>query len=743
MKALLGPLVLIVGAVIGFGGSEWAKKATSTETGTDTEQAASGTETEANLELELEETDTDAGEETAPRPTGVREILERIPPVEIETIYDTISGRVIDRRGTPVAGVRIEARVVGAPPSRASRAKAEDESEVVAIVRGSVAEHQYQNALLEVVETGSDGRFEIGDLVAAPYSVSATKRGYAIESRRHSGNVEPGGRVIFIAEQSRWVDVDVRLPDGQRPESASISFTRGNNSQSKRWKPDAKRLSVPAGRYRVSASSGSRTRINPLAGDDYRSDTQSIDLRREGAASLRFDMKAQIGIRGTVVRPEGVKGNYRIRWMQLPTGGEPDLAVLDKAGERFLPIDDTFKMLDIPAGTYLVGAQLIEGRFDGHAVVEVQDGIAEAEIEITPISADDVVIVWAFDDQGQMLEKFSASFYFEGPGRSGSVKSQTIQQADGSHWLVAEEEFWTHLDDPDARVYLDVRTSELGSKRVEVTSTNMRVVFRAPAHVTVRVGNYFGTPAEGRLDIQLRPAGETRRFSRSESSPIDSDGSMRFGPHEAGPYTLEARIRANESDWQGTLVEAQRLDLVSGENSVTVSLPRLRSLRVHFPESVGKVRVSVMSLLDREPGGASLHGSPQQPVEIPSLPEGEYLLVAIGAQLSMMKVEVQGDTEIDFEPVDIDALKVRVDSGSPLHELGFRDGDLIVGVNGLEFENGQQLQMALMGAMSRDKVSLSIDRAGEVIRLEVKGSALEEAGGRGQMVPANRELRIP
>ncbi|MCH7708151.1 MAG: hypothetical protein IH884_06660 [Myxococcales bacterium] len=90
------------------------------------------------------------------------------------------------------------------------------------------------------------------------------------------------------------------------------------------------------------------------------------------------------------------------------------------------------------------------------------------------------------------------------------------------------------------------------------------------------------------------------------------------------------------------------------------------------------------------------------------LPAGKYKLsmsdeMGLGGE---MKVVVDGDLTVIFDPKELNALLVSItDDASYLATVGLRDGDLIIGINGKEFKNMMQMQVSFMGAMG-DKEEL-------------------------------------
>ena len=122
------------------------------------------------------------------------------------------------------------------------------------------------------------------------------------------------------------------------------------------------------------------------------------------------------------------------------------------------------------------------------------------------------------------------------------------------------------------------------------------------------------------------------------------------------------------------------------------------------------------------------------------LPAGDYKISVMGRGSGEMTVSVPNQSRIEFAPVEPDAMVVTVDDpNGELAKAGFQSGDLIIGLEGAEFENMVQMQTLLAAAMASDAAALMILRGGR--ELEVKFDLKKLRGSRkmgGDIEPTTR-----
>ena len=107
-------------------------------------------------------------------------------------------------------------------------------------------------------------------------------------------------------------------------------------------------------------------------------------------------------------------------------------------------------------------------------------------------------------------------------------------------------------------------------------------------------------------------------------------------------------------------------------------------------------------------------------VTFAGLPAGDYTLQTFGGVFELMRVRVPYAGVLRFEPMTVNAALVTItDRGGTLEAIGFRDGDLIVGIDGNEFESSMQMQIILMQSIAKAKVTFTLERGSQRVELEV------------------------
>jgi len=244
-----------------------------------------------------------------------------------------------------------------------------------------------------------------------------------------------------------------------------------------------------------------------------------------------------------------------------------------------------------------------------------------------------------------------------------------------------------------------------------------------PGTLTVRVDG----EVDGELDWTLNlwatpkePAAGGERAKREVRGATESFEGLQPGPYHV---TLEAVQWPRLTPW---ITELDQADVIirTGRNHLRLRLPQLHSLRVHWAggqegEELCLNRSDALERFDSRTARVELDATSHAHFE--RLVAGEYLLFDKGPVLRQMRVTLPCG-EIEYAPKRVDALRVVVqDAGGILSQDGFRNGDLVVGVNGEEF--GEDIESALeRAARGAEDAELSflVDRAGGRIEITVE-----------------------
>ncbi len=106
----------------------------------------------------------------------------------------------------------------------------------------------------------------------------------------------------------------------------------------------------------------------------------------------------------------------------------------------------------------------------------------------------------------------------------------------------------------------------------------------------------------------------------------------------------------------------------------------------------------------------------------------------------VMTVRVPGPPEVMFTPEPVNAIRVGItDPAGYLGRSGFRDGDLIIALEGTEFEGTRQIQLLFATNESKEQCTFTVLRGGE--RLEISANMRKlrpDAELGGDLEPATR-----
>lgn len=229
-------------------------------------------------------------------------------------------------------------------------------------------------------------------------------------------------------------------------------------------------------------------------------------------------------------------------------------------------------------------------------------------------------------------------------------------------------------------------------ERVEVPAsvTEVEVRLVEPAYLILEVPNADSYP-DTRVFWKL--VGELGEFWRADDSPtrkLPDGGGVFISPFKSalvrpGKYTLEiirtGSVRGGANRWPGgwgdLVLERHELELKPGRNDYSVNYPVLHKLEVTAngaqPGDLRLVSSKGIELPVVERDGEKV---------FPYVPAGDWVLYdRIGRQ----RVTVDSDKTVEFLPTDADCLLIRdLPEDCSMYEAGFRGGDLVVAVNGVE-----------------------------------------------------------
>ena len=124
------------------------------------------------------------------------------------------------------------------------------------------------------------------------------------------------------------------------------------------------------------------------------------------------------------------------------------------------------------------------------------------------------------------------------------------------------------------------------------------------------------------------------------------------------------------------------------------------------------------------------------------LPAGTYRLARReGSGAGEMTVTVPASGPVRFAPTRMNALRVTVDDpSSAMARAGLQTGDLVIGIDNMEFRNAMHIQALLFGAMAKSRVTLIVLRKGARMEIPVEPARLMSLDGPigGDFTPTSR-----
>ncbi len=679
----------------------------------------------------------------------------------VERGSGVITGFVLDDAGRGLAGVLVRATpakdhsysrradmLSGAPPKESSAEEA---------VRKTLEARAKRRAARFDVLTDAQGAFEFSALPAGRWSLAGYKQGYRIDSSS-SRSVRVGSEVELVAVQVAELPVDVFDANGQRVEGAAIVCDGGEHKStwSFEWGADEPVIWLPEGSYDITAYSddgnGHTDRDENTA--SQASESQSIEiLGGVDHQPIVFNLSARCGVRGEVTSSKGTNPSDTpfVYIMPLPAGEEPDLKVLMGAQTKTWAQRGRFSFFELEEGRHVVGVARSWGSpIVDHCVVEVVPGVVECELRMPGLDRASMLVAHVLGPTGAPLKGASFMLQFQAGNHSSGGMLTSHREPDGVYLLefdAEEAEAWFDPGSNSSRFTLTVTHSKFGQQIVELErgQPEVTITFVEPASLQVTLAGYAGSEHVGKARVSCQPRGEQARnvFFGENKSRLSSSGVQVFDKLSPGSYVARAHILSDPEDpWGGWVeVASAELEILPGENSLQMSIPPLHSFRVHRADTKQGVTLYLAKLegqgewnnrIDAEFDGDGY-------VQFKDIPAGDYALIMYGSGTKRMEITVPtGDVE--FTPMEVNALLVNIsDEEGDLVKLGFRQDDLVIGIDGEEFEGEPGSQWGELFSSNSARRTYLVLRGSERLEIEVVGADVGDWGTLGgRLVPTTR-----
>jgi PDZ domain-containing protein len=738
-----------------------------------------GSPASATGPIEASRVAIEAGEESAPPASVLARTSEatRDAPRAVKVAgAKVIRGRIVDVDGRPVAGVTVRTGREDDGRGDASSGgfgKAAPPESLDAAVHRAVARFYSRQADLREVATDRDGNYQFDGLRDGLWWVAAWSQGFDVNARGRGeddegdAQVRPDATLDFVATPVIEVPIAVVMPDGSPAPRAAIAMTGKGRRESTRsvvWSAAHRTVGLLPGRWQLQATLG-----DPIEGPSHPeyldSESQAVEIAAGGETPLvTLRLKSSPGIRGEV-RFSGVvpsSDQVSVKLMRITAGASPDLLALARRNEAENRSQRGLRYFfkDLAPGRYLLGvSRRWRGSIVDHAIVDVEQGVAERDLELPPIDPANCLILTATDAEGRTVEdlSFNRRVDHDNSSTSGGIDGERLP--DGS-FRFSLDDLYDVYDagiDPGrstttgewpegTSVTLTVNSKRCGQKRLDLKPAQRRadVVFGAPARLLVTVAGVQGSGFEGRLDVALVEHRDEHEFGSrwnpANGEELSADRTATFGPLDPGDYDVQLRLAhaGGENAWKYVVASAP-ISLVAGENRTTVAMPALYSLTIEVPADVDDRTVQCYRKESENDGTSMGQASVDatRHASFENLPEGTYE-VSCGGESMSVRVPVSGPVRLQSKPLD--ALRVYIqDEEGRLARSGLKDGDLIHRVDGTDFKTSADFEKAIGARLSNKSIVFTITRGGRDVELTVECSAFTnpfELGG--VLEPASR-----
>ncbi len=646
----------------------------------------------------------------APVARTLDEAVEALRPPDLPRVAGTIAGAVKTEAGEPVAGVRVIAEARG--PNR----DVPKDAPIAEQVRAFTESRLYVQASRAEAESGPDGAFVLSGLIDAPYWVRGEHEAWSVRGRN---DVRPGDRADLVATPAVTLDITVLLPDGTEPKSANVLFTTdeaAGSPRQNRWSPASRKIQVVPGAWRVWA----------VAGDlaEMVSEKQDLPLSAgQRALPLTLRVGERPGIRGTLTVPEGEGfDGLRVAAVKFAGAARPESSRLLRESRQVYAYQErkwAFALVDLPPGTYLVGA-IEQSAVLAETVVEVADRMVEVTLTVSPLERSTYAVVWVEGPDGKPVveQVYVTSTYRSERGSIGGW--QSVRRPDGSYRVGLPAELPD--DDSAGKWLLHVQSPKFGARQVEFArseATVVRVRFEEPVFLEVVVENYAGSESEGSVMVNV----QSKDGMSQAQVNLDAEGRGKSGPLAPGPGTVTLSIQSPQGQYVNVL--KQDVDILPGAK-VSLRLPLLYDLTVLVKDGTAHVNAGLMPV-DREAGPFATWSRSDRTgrVVFTRVPAGRYRLQVsgLGEGDGSMEVTVPGASVIRFEPATLSALRVRItDPKGLLARSGFAEGDLVVAIDGQELTGERQMQALLQLAATKPQVAFEVLRGAARLAIDFPGT---------------------
>ncbi len=657
-----------------------------------------------------------------------------------------VDGFVRDREGHPVAGVSIvltPARIVPSLPEPDLKDDGSDDESLEEAIRRFAAQWRRSRAERRTAVSDAEGRFRIEGLPEGNYRLQAQKPGWRI----HGPSLMKSGDTADL-EAVRLVEVplDVRLPDGRAPSYAVVVLfhsTEGGRATAEQrmgWSPQQASLWTEPGRFEVRAEIPPEAEARAGVSGEWASPKVAVVASLTAPSQrVRLDLAPRLGIRGRVspkhnALPEDVSSLTIVSVPLAPGQQAEDRLAQGFGGDTEMAhrwYGFHFEFLDLTPGRYALFVKNgWNGPILGKTVVEVQDGVERVEIPITESAPGPSVIASVHGPDGEPVTDATFHLTVRQPNRSnGATPHVTPLDEPGRYRVALTEEAAEALQSSTSSVWLSCESASLGAVEHEVHAVDETLVFgfAEPGTLVVHVLGYERPEVAGRLRVDVRPVGTPsyHSYSLGEGRP-GSDGTVRKTGLQPGRYIVSLQRNKGDDYWSEERIAEKTVDIGPGVQRVELAVPELHTLTVLAPDLDDGDTLTLKAVGDLRTKQAVVENGR---ATFESLPAGSYLLMQQqGMDLQIQRVTVPAAGPVTLTPQPVNAMRIIVREPDGVYaRAGFRDGDLVVAVDGEEFEGAAGLARVFLRGGARKESVFTVLRGGRRIDVHASFKELQSA----------------
>ncbi len=750
----------------GGGGIELDAAAKTARSSSPAALAARASSPVSEVAAPVERTDARPADTSAPAEL-VERVAEvaRLAPATSDGRGDrTIRGRVTDAHGRPIEGVLVRATrngdESGATPQRSESGRAAPPPPTLEEVLRRAAEQFYERGSdWRDASTDAQGGYAIVGLRAGRYQVQAWREGlrFSVQGERGEGEVRPDAKVDFLGKAVVAVPIDVLLPGGKPAPAAFVtaSAERRGGDESSGWTAQEPTLPLLPGEWEIGASLG-----DPNSGPPWPELLTAAKVKItvvEGVVPppVTLELKGEPGVRGRVLRPDGTLAQAAMVRLLAQESGAPDFKRLAEGND--LPSawaeNGEYLFREVKPGRYVVGvARSWRGPVLAHAEVEVRSGMVVKDLVLPELDPAACVIASVTGPDGDVVSEARFQWRVERDKGNWQNDANAERKEPGTWWLPIEAVGNADFDPmkpwpPQTRLILVTWAEGLGSTALEVyqATRSVAVGFGPPATLQVTIPGFVGGHYVDRVRFFLDRAGDgvAKYGWGADGTPGRDDGVATLGPVEAGRYRLVMRISDNrQGGWMQNEVASREVSLSSGENGMTMAIPTLHVLTVRIPAGgEGRLQFQLQMVGKAAQRWRQVEVGKDGTVTFNDLPPGEWRLTCTGGSApGVMQVSVPAAGPVDFTPMSVTALRVvLLDRNGQLAAAGFRDGDLVVALEGREITSLLDLQLLQSAARVKKEITFTVLRGAEKSELTLDARFVNDAARLGgSLEPATR-----